>query len=388
MELNKNNIKKLLGLITFTVLLYVGLQNLLLVMGALYFVFDLIFPFILGAAIAFIINVPMKAIESRFFSKVSKPNSFRNKLKRPISLIITLLLVIGVVVMVMLMVVPEIINTLRTISDSNVLPEFFHRMETNYINLVQKYPFLKDLINIRTINWPSIIKNIYTFIIDSGANMLQSTFSTAFSIFGGMIDFFLGLIFSIYILAEKEKLGQQVRKLMYAYLPERFVVKLLSIGSLSEKTFSRFLSGQCLEAVILGFMFFVMMLIFRFPYALLISVLIGFTALIPIFGAFIGCVIGAFLILMINPITALLFIIMFVILQQIEGNFIYPRVVGGSIGLPSMWVLVAVTIGGSTMGVAGMLIFIPMFSVLYSLFREATNRRLKLRKIPSSKYNQ
>ncbi len=387
MELNKNNIKKLLGLITFTVLLYVGLQNLVLVLGALYFVFNLIFPFVLGAAIAFIINVPMKAIEKKLFRKPGKSVGFQNKMKRPLSLIITLILVIGVVVMVMLLVVPEIIHTVRTISDSNVLSEFFYRMERNYINLVQTYPFLKDLININTIDWPGLVKNIYSFIIDSGANMIQSTFNTAFSIFGGMIDFFLGFIFSIYILAEKEKLGRQVRKLMYAYLPEKAVAKSLSLCSLSEKTFARFLSGQCLEAVILGLMFFVVMTIFQFPYALLISVLISFTALIPIFGAFIGCAIGAFLILMINPITALLFILMFVILQQIEGNLIYPRVVGGSIGLPSMWVLVAVTIGGSTMGVAGMLIFIPLFSVLYTLLREAVNRRLAVRKVNSSKYN-
>lgn len=387
MELNKNNIKKLLGLITFTILLYVGLQNLVLVLGALYFVFNLIFPFVLGAAIAFIINVPMKAIEKKLFRKPGKSVGFQNKMKRPLSLIITLILVIGVVVMVMLLVVPEIIHTVRTISDSNVLSEFFYRMERNYINLVQTYPFLKDLININTIDWPGLVKNIYSFIIDSGANMIQSTFNTAFSIFGGMIDFFLGFIFSIYILAEKEKLGRQVRKLMYAYLPEKAVAKILSVCSLSEKTFARFLSGQCLEAVILGLMFFVVMTIFQFPYALLISVLISFTALIPIFGAFIGCAIGAFLILMINPITALLFILMFVILQQIEGNLIYPRVVGGSIGLPSMWVLVAVTIGGSTMGVAGMLIFIPLFSVLYTLLREAVNRRLAVRKVNSSKYN-
>jgi predicted PurR-regulated permease PerM len=222
--------------------------------------------------------------------------------------------------------------------------------------------------------------------MNSVADIIQSTFSTAFSIFGGMIDFFLGFIFSIYILAEKEKLGSQIRKLMYAYLPEKVVSKILSVCSLSERTFSRFLSGQCLEAFILGSMFFIVMVIFQFPYALLISVLIGFTALIPIFGAFIGCVIGAFLILMVNPLTALLFILMFVILQQIEGNFIYPRVVGGSIGLPSMWVLVAVTVGGSTMGIAGMLIFIPMFSVLYTLLREAVNRRLVLRKVNESKY--
>jgi predicted PurR-regulated permease PerM len=388
MELNKSNIKKILGIITFTVLLFVGLQNLASVIGAIYFVLNLIFPFVLGLAIAFIINVPMRAIENRLFVKKAKLNGLQNKAKRPLSLLITLLLVIGVVFLVMLLVVPEIVRTFRTIGESNVLPAFFNRMEGNYISLVQKYPFLKDYLNINAINWQSIIKNIYVFIMESGADMLQSTFNTAFGIFGGMIDFFLGFIFSIYILAQKEKLGVQVRKLMYAYLPEKAVVKILSLCSLSERTFTKFLSGQCLEAVILGLLFFVVMSIFRLPYALLISVLIGFTALIPIFGAFIGCVIGAFLILIVNPLTALLFIIMFVVLQQIEGNLIYPRVVGGSIGLPSMWVLVAVTIGGSTMGIAGMLIFIPMFSILYTLLREATNRRLKLRKITSNKYNQ
>ncbi len=386
MELNKDNIKKILGLITFAILLYVGLQNLVLVIGAVYFIFNLIFPLVLGAAIAFVINVPMKAVETRLFQKAKKPSSLRNKLSRPISLIITLILVIGVVVLVMLLVVPEIVNTLRTISESNVLPDFFHRMEGNYTQLVIKYPFLKELINIDMIDWQGIIKNAYQFIINSGAGMVQSTFSTAFHIFGGVIDFFLGFIFAIYILAEKEKLGQQARKLMYSYLPEKMVDKALSVCSLSERIFARFLSGQCLEAVILGLMFFVVMVIFRFPYALLISVLIGFTALIPIFGAFIGCVIGAFLILMVNPLTALLFIVMFLILQQIEGNLIYPRVVGGSIGLPSLWVLVAVTIGGSTMGVAGMLIFIPMFSVLYTLLREAVHRRLKQRKVKPNKY--
>ncbi len=385
MELNKSNIKKILGIITFTVFLYVGLQRLDIVIGALYFCINLAFPFILGAAIAFILNVPMRAIENRLFEANSKKRGLQRKLKRPLSLIITLILVFGVIVLVTLLVVPEIVNTIRNISESNLLPNFFYRAESNYLKLIQDYPYLAEYINFDNINWQGFIKGIYNFIINSGADMLQSTFSTAFSIFGGMIDFLLGFIFSIYILVQKEKLGQQTRKLMYAFLPEKVVTKILSICSLSEATFSKFLSGQCLEAVILGLMFFIVMSIFRFPYALMISVLISFTALIPIFGAFIGCGIGAFLILMLDPLKALLFILMFVILQQIEGNFIYPQVVGGSIGLPSMWVLVAVTIGGSTMGVAGMLIFIPMFSVLYALLREATNRRLKMRKISSSK---
>jgi predicted PurR-regulated permease PerM len=254
------------------------------------------------------------------------------------------------------------------------------------MKLTRQYPILKDYFNIDNVNWQGFFRNVYELILKSGSNMLQSTFSVASSIFGGMIDFFLGFVFSVYILAQKEKLGSQLRKLLYAFLPEKAADKTLSIGSLAETTFSRFLSGQCLEAVILGLLFFIAMSIFRFPYALMISVLIGFTALIPIFGALIGCVIGAFLILIMNPVTALWFILMFIIIQQIEGNFIYPHVVGGSVGLPSMWVLVAVTIGGSSFGVAGMLIFIPMTSVIYTLLREATNHRLRQRSISATKY--
>ncbi|MDF2484525.1 MAG: putative permease [Herbinix sp.] len=384
MELNKNNMKKIIGIISFAILLYVGLQHLDVVLGVLSFGLNLIFPFVLGAAIAFIINVPMRAIEKRLFVKRGSHRGLAMKMKRPLSLIITLILVIGIIILVVFLVVPEIINTFRTIS--NYLPDFFNRAESSYLKLTRQYPFLKEYINIDQINWQGFLRNVYNFILNSGADMLQSTFYVATSIFGGMFDFFLGFIFAIYILAQKEKLGTQARKLLYAFLPEKAADKTLSICSLSETTFSKFLSGQCLEAVILGLLFFIVMSIFSFPYALMISVLIGFTALIPLFGAFIGCVIGAFLILIVEPVTALVFILMFIIIQQIEGNFIYPHVVGGSIGLPSMWVLVAVTIGGSTFGVAGMLIFIPMTSVIYTLLREATNHRIRQRKIEVSKY--
>lgn len=168
--------------------------------------------------------------------------------------------------------------------------------------------------------------------------------------------------------------------ILAAFLPDKYYERILKIASLTYTTFASFLSGQCIEAVILGSMFFVTMSILRFPYALLIGVLIAFTALIPIFGAFIGCIVGTFLILMVSPMQALWFIVLFNVLQQIEGNLIYPKVVGGSVGLPSMWVLVAVTLGANTMGVAGMLIFIPLTSVIYALFRETVYQRLKVRK--------
>ena len=210
----------------------------------------------------------------------------------------------------------------------------------------------------------------------------------ATSLFSGLVNFCLGFIFAIYVLMQKEKLGRQTKKVLYAYLPEKYADKAVSIGSLAYKTFSNFLSGQCLEACILGMLMFIALSIFRFPYALMISVLTAFTALIPIFGAIIGCVVGAFCIFIVNPMQALWFIILFQVVQQLEGNLIYPHVVGNSVNLPSMWVLVAVTVGGSLMGVAGMLLFIPLCSVLYAVFRETVGRRLKTRKVPAGKWGE
>ena len=194
-------------------------------------------------------------------------------------------------------------------------------------------------------------------------------------------NFVIAFVFAMYIVLQKERLSVQVRKIMYAFLPRKGADWINRVASLAYTTFSHFFTGQCLEAVILGTMFFVAMTIFRFPYALLVGILVAFTALIPIFGAFIGCVVGAFLILMENPMQAVLFVVMFLILQQIEGNLIYPHVVGNSVGLPSIWVLVAVTVGGSLMGIVGMLVFIPLMSVCYTLFRQWVYDRLKKREL-------
>lgn len=206
--------------------------------------------------------------------------------------------------------------------------------------------------------------------------MLSSTISVATGIVSGVGTFFIGLVFACYILLQQEFLKRQMKKLIFAYLKEKHANRFLQICALTYRTFSNFLTGQCLEAVILGMMFFVSMTILRFPFAVLVGVLIAFTALIPIFGAFIGCVVGAFLILTISPSQAAAFIVLFIVLQQIEGNLIYPKVVGGSIGLPAIWVLVAVTLGGSLFGIVGMLVFIPIVSVVYTLLKEDVNKRL------------
>lgn len=238
------------------------------------------------------------------------------------------------------------------------------------------------------IDWQKTIIDLISFLQNGAGNVLNTTFNVAASIFSGLVTGFLAIVFSFYLLLNKEKLGSQVKQILYACLKEEHADYLVRVGNMANRTFSNFLSGQCLEAVILGSLFFITMSILQFPYALMISVLIAFTALIPVFGAFIGCFIGAFLILLVNPIRAIWFVVLFLCLQQFEGNVIYPKVVGVSVGLPAIWVLVAVTLGGSMMGVVGMLIYIPAFSVAYSLIREAVKKRLQNKQIPREKYRQ
>ncbi len=383
MDFNKNNIKIMLGLITFAILLFVGVQNIGIVIGVISSILKLIFPFVLGAGIAFVLNVPMSGIEQGVFGK-SKSKSIQN-MKRPISLLLTWVIVLSIIVLVFFLIVPEITRTIGVISSG--LPDFINRLKMQLSEFIEKNSDLADMLNRLEFDWQQLGQSTLDFMRKSGGNMISSTFGIATSIVGGIVNFIIGIIFAIYILLSKEKLGKQIKKLMYAYLPEKNADRALSICSLSSNIFSRFLSGQCLEAVIIGIMFFLSMSVCQFPYPLMISVFIGFTALVPIVGTFIGLIIGAFLIVIADPVKALWFIIMFLILQQIEGNLIYPRVVGSSVGLPSMWVLVAVTLGGSTMGIAGMLIFIPMTSVLYTILRDAVNKRLKKNRINQNKYN-
>ena len=227
------------------------------------------------------------------------------------------------------------------------------------------------------LNVNQLVNQAVSFFQNGAGDMLNSTMSAIGSIVSGVTTFVIAFVFACYVLLQKEKLRVQVTKVMYAYMPEKRVKWSLEVCSLTAKSFSSFLTGQCVEALILGTMFFIVMSVINMPYALLVAVLIAFTALIPIFGAFIGCVVGGFLILMVDPLKALIFVIVFLILQQIEGNLIYPKVVGASVGLPSIWVLAAVTIGGNLMGVVGMLIFIPIVSVIYTLFRTSVYKRLK-----------
>lgn len=382
MELNRDNLKKILGIIAFTVLLYAALQRWELIAAGLQTVFGYVFPFVLGACMAFVLNVPMRFIEIRIIEKwIKDPKNYLYKNRRAISLVITLILVAGVLFFVFFQVVPALVDTIGTVIEQSqvaiqALQRWAYQLGDRYPDIAQK--ITQQITEIR-LDWDEIIQKVGTWLRSAGSQVLTSTIGVATSVAGKVVNFFLALIFSFYVLMQKEKLSRQCKQLLYAFLPEKVVERFLHIASLSSLTFARFLSGQCLEACILGGMFFVAMTLLGFPYALLIGVLIAFTALIPIFGAMIGLVVGAFLLLMVEPVKALWFIVLFFILQQLEGNLIYPHVVGNSVGLPSIWVLVAVTVGGNAMGIPGMLLFIPISSVIYALLRETVYLRLHRR---------
>ena len=338
-------------------------------------------PFLVGLCIAFILNVPMRAVESELFSaKLQKRHPKLYGARRPISLIFTLLLVIAVVFLALFIVIPEVGRTFQTLRDG--IPMFVSRIRLWWDVLVDRLPELNNWRFGTQPEWDRIIETTFGFLQNGAAGIFQSTMGIATSVFSGILNFFIGFVFAIYVLLRKDLLGRQCRKLLYAYLPEKIADETIRIGRLANRIFSKFISGQCLEAAILGVLFFAAMSIFRFPYAMMISVLIAFTALIPVFGAFIGCAVGILMILVSSPVQGLWFLVLFLVLQQLENNFIYPRVVGNSVGLPAMWVMVAVLIGGSTLGVVGMLFMVPLCSVLYALLRESVNHKILKRQTP------
>ena len=396
--MDKLTFRKLLMLITFGVLLNWGVKNTQLLVKLLKLAIGLTLPFLIGAIIAFIINVPMRSVEKTLFDKPfqkkkaasKKPvkPSVLYKAKRPISLIVTVLLVIGVLMIGTFLIVPEIRNSFGMVINSfRAFPAKLHTWSQQLMAwMPQVAQWMEDLDLTLDIDWKSTITHLFGFLQSGAGNVLNTTFNVAASIFSGIVTGFLAFVFSFYLLMNKEKLSRQAKEIAYACMKTEHADYLLHVGSLADRIFSKFLSGQCIEAVILGMLFFVAMTILRFPYALMISVLIAFTALIPVFGAFIGCIVGVLLIFLVSPVQAFWFIVLFLCLQQFEGDIIYPRVVGSSVGLPAIWVLVAVTLGGSMMGVLGMLFYIPLFSVIYSLVRDEVKKKLKKKNIPSEKY--
>lgn len=380
MEISKETKRHLMQVIAFAILLYCGIQNFGVVVAAFRFVMGISMPFLMGGVIAFILNVPMKKIEKHLFVKNKKMEKF----KRPLAYVLTLVCVIGVLVLAMVVVIPELGNTITMLAEQ--IPVAAKGAQRWFAELPEKWPALAPAIEELDLDWYSLSSSAVSFVQELASGVVSSGVGFFSSVVSGVTSFAIGFVFSIYVLFQKEKLSSQIKQILYAVFSDKVTEKLLSVTRLSNQVFSSFLSGQCLEAVILGTMFVIAMSIFRMPYAMLVGIVIAITALIPIFGAFIGCIIGMFLIVMVNPIQALWFLVLFLVLQQVEGNLIYPHVVGGSIGLPSIWVLVAVTVGGNLFGIAGILLFIPLCSVLYALFRTFVKKRLAEREVPEEKW--
>lgn len=352
--------KSRLWLITYGVMLFLFIMNFHWVIKVIEFIFKLFSPFIIGAIIALLLNVLVKSLEENLLKNVKKG-------KRALSILFSLVIVLGLIVFIVSIIVPQFKNA-GEIFISNIpkyqenINDIAHTIGLSE-NAIDKIDFTEY---VGKNNIADLLKNNYK-------NILDISFGFASSFITTIVNMFIGIVFAIYILADKEGLLKGFKKIFKKISKEKVYFKTVKILDLCNNTFSNFIKVQVLEACILGLLCFVGMLLLRFPYAATISVIVGFTALIPVFGAFIGCGIGAFLIFMVNPIQSITFIVFFLILQQIEGNLIYPRVVGGKIGLPSIWVLVAVTVGGSLGGVLGMIFGVPIVSVIYSLIKEFVN---------------
>lgn len=379
MNLDKSNMKKIMLLVALTVLLLWAMMNYTVVLMALGYIIGLCSPLLLGFCIAFVLNVILRTIEDKLFIFIDRRTGSRlwRGARRPLSIILSLGVVCGIIFFVINLVVPEVKNTATMLAEQ--VPGYVEKCAAwlsavaaengmdsiNFNEIMERYAELKDSVM-------GLVKNVFS----ESFGIINSAISTTISVFSGIFNGIMGVIFSIYILLRKETLSRQAKQILYAYTPKRFADEALYVGRLSNKMFTNFVTGQFMEAIIIGLLCFIGMSLLKFPYAPMISVLVGFTALIPVFGAFIGTGIGAFLILMVEPIQALWFILFIIVLQQLEGNLIYPHVVGSSVGLPGIWVMLAVLVGGDMGGIVGMLIGVPLASVLYSLIARGTHGRL------------
>jgi len=365
--------KWLIGIAAACILIFLGVQNIGIVAGAVSWVLGLIMPLILGLVFALILNVPMHFFESHLFSKTKKP--FLKKIRRPLSYIISLVMIIGVLVGVVWLVIPELAGAVKLIVQSVI--DMITRLNAMDKAELAELPFGSMLLDT---DWDKLLDTMQNWLKNKSGSIVNTAVGTVSSLVGGIFDFFISFIFSIYILFSKEKLKSQVSRLVRVWLPRSFGEWLIHASHVASGNFRYFISGQSLEAVILGVLCMIGMLILDIPYAPMVGALIGVTALIPVVGAFIGTIVGAFMILTVEPIKAVIFVVFLLILQQLEGNLIYPKVMGSRVNLPAMWILAAVTVGGGIAGPIGMLLAVPVASTAYILIREATEQREKVLK--------
>lgn len=369
MEFKNNKIKDYIFLSTYIILLIFFFINIKDIMNFLYKFLGILKPFIWGIAIAFILNIPVKLIEKNLGN-----SKFFKGMKRSFSITLTFLFFILAITLFILFVIPQLLSSISTLMNSipEYLSQFEKFLEVNAINNSQSQVMMQNIINELLNMWKEILKVTSQIVGTSLGYLLDFTLGITY----GVINFFLALILAIYMLASKEILISQLKLIIYAFVSKNKADRIIELSNMCNEMFSKFILGQCTEALVIGVLCFIGMIILKMPYALLISVVIGVTALIPVFGAFLGTIPSAFIILIIDPIKALWFIIFIIVLQQLEGNLIYPRVVGSSIGLSALWVMFAMIVGGSLFGIIGMLIGIPIFGVVFKILKRVANRKI------------
>ncbi len=384
--LNKKTMKFILTIVTFTLLLSWILNHTSSFTGILGNILSLLSPFLIGACLAFIINTILKPLE-KLWERVplKKRTKLFSKAKRPVCLTFSTLIVFGVVFLVLFMIIPQLVETVATFA--NTLPQYIKNLEGLLDKLMKTLENYNIVIPSFDLNWSKVGDLLNKFLNNYADSFINKTVDITTSIVTVIVNFVIAVFFSLYVLSQKEKIGRHLRRLLYAIRPKKKAEKIIAFANLTSDTFTKFVTGQLLEAVIIGVLCFIGMLVLRLPYAAIISVLVGFTALIPVFGALFGTAIGALLILLVDPMKALWFIVFIIVLQQIEGNLIYPKVVGKSVGLPGILVLVAVTVGGGAAGIVGMLFSVPVCTVLYCIYKEFVAKKIKGKDIPEELKN-
>ncbi len=378
MKLDKENTKQIIKIVVIAIVLLVALLNIIQIWEIFKVFLNILSPFIWGLAIAFILNIFMTFYENKLFkSRKAKKNNNKelkqkkNGIKRVCSIALSIITIIAVITIIMLLIIPQFVEVIKNLVIN--IPDYLENFKFFAMDITEKVPEINNFIQNIQIDTEALRNGI----INISKDVLNVTINQVSNLFSNVVNFFIAIVFAVYILANKERLKVQAKEFIYARLDKEKADYILKVSRLSRDSFRNFLTGQAKEAVILGVLCAIGMLILGIPYAGPIGALTALTAFVPIVGAFIGGFIGAVLIVAVDPIKAVIFIIFIIVLQQVEGNLIYPHVVGKNIGLPSIWVLVAITIGGSLFGIMGMIVGLPILSIIYAIVTENTKNKIK-----------
>ena len=386
MDLNRKNMLKIFFLCVCVILVYLGFQHLDIVFSFLTWLLGVLTPFVIAGCFTFFLNVPLKAIEKRLFiPKPGKPISeFKNKARRPLAIVMSITLFLLVIGAFLLIVIPEIIKSLSSIADS--IPGVLTNLQNWLADLSEENEYVGNFISNLKIDWKTVSDTAVNFFQNNGQNIFASAMGLVSSVVSTTINLFLGIVLAVYVLAKKEKISSDVKKLLYAVIPQKGADYIVEVGRLTNRSFYNSITGQMMECVILGCLTALGMTIFGFPYAALIGVIVAIMSWIPMFGIGIGTAIGALFLLTVNPIQAIWFVVYMICLQQIEGNLIFPRVVGSNIGLPPIILISAIILFSNTFGIIGLLVSGPITSVIYTLIKRFVGRKLENSDIDKDKY--